>query len=148
MSMKKFITLIFAAIIGIGVAYARDRVTSNVNELPQVARTTLSTHFKNVKVNHIKIDEGIFGADDYDVVLENGTEIDFDGDGKLKEVEAGINGVPSSLILKPILNYITKNYAKCKIVGYEIKRNGYEVELNNGIEVKFDRNGSFKSEER
>lgn len=146
--MKKILTILTALLIGISLASAKDRVTSNVNELPTAARNTLKTHFKNIAVNHIKIDEGLFGVDDYDVVLENGTEIEFNSDGKLKDVDAGINAVPETLILKPIVTYIKSNYKNVKIVGYEVKRNGYEVELSNGIEVKFDRNGMFRSEDR
>ena len=146
--MKKILVLLMTLVIGMGSACARDRVTSNVNELPTTARNILKTHFKNLSVNHIKIDEGFFGVDDYEVILENGTEIDFDSDGTLKEVDAGINTVPTSLIHKSISAYVSKNYKNAKIVKYEVKRYGYEVELNDGLEIKFDKNGSFKSIDR
>lgn len=143
--MKKFMTLLIAVLIGVGVASARDRVTTDVKELPVSAQNTLKQHFKNIAVNHIKIDDGIFSVDDYSVVLENGTEVEFDGDGSLKEVDAGINTVPASIMPKQVVTYIRNNFKNGKIICYEVKRNGYEVELNNGLEVKFDRNGNFKS---
>lgn len=136
-------------LMGVGMMSARDRVTHDINVLPTPARTTLSTHFKKVAVNHIKIDDNLLGKPDYEVILDNGTEIDFDGEGRLKEVDCSRNGVvPAGLIVKPVSDYIKRNYKNARIIGYEVKSNGYEVELNNGIEVKFDRSGNFRGEDR
>ena len=130
---------------GIGVASARDKIVYDDSPLPVAAKQTLSNNFKS-KVNFVKIDYNAFGKiDDYEVVLRNGTEVEFDSAGNLKAVDAGSNGVPSSLILPSITSYVKKNCGNKKIVELDIEKNYYEVKLADGGELKFDRTGKFLS---
>lgn len=123
---------------------ARDKVTSDVNVLPAAAQKLLKTHYPTVKVNHIKIDSNLFGKKDYDVVLSNGVEIDFDSEGNLDEIDCGYLEVPAGIVLKPIREYVAKNFAGQKIVSYDVNTHSYDVELANGTELVFDRNGDFR----
>lgn len=141
--MKKILTLMVALLFVAGAASARDRVSRNVADLPAQAQATLQQHFRGVAVNHIKIDKGSFGKVDYEVVLNNGTEIDFNKDGSLKEVNCGTRSVPAALIPASIRDYVSGNYSGQNIVTFEINRNNYEVQLANGTELKFDRAGNF-----
>ncbi len=140
--MKKIFALLVALVFSVGAIYARDKVTSDVNVLPQPARTLLAKHFPKIAVNHIKIDSDVFSKD-YDVVLQNGTEVSFDKDGNLKEVEAGVNTVPDGLVLKPIRQYVKSNFKGRRIVSLDVDRNSYDIELSDGLELKFDRAGNF-----
>lgn len=140
--MKRFLSLALAAVLAVG-AYAADRVSRNVNDLPESARTTLTRHFGKAKVSFIKIDDKLLGSKSYEVVLNNGTEVDFDSKGVLTEVESGIKGVPSTLLLKPMKEYINKNYKGAKVVEFKVKKDKYEVELSTGQELEFKRDGSF-----
>ena len=54
-----------------------DKVTNNINELPQVSRTFLNNYFDGNKVSHIKIDKDLFLVDSYDVILTDGTSVEF-----------------------------------------------------------------------
>ena len=141
--MKKLLTLIVCVCLGIGLATARDHSTRNVKELPAQAQAMLANNFGKVGVNHIKIDRKAFGGSEYDVILNDGTEIEFDGDGQWKEIDCGASAVPNGLILKPISQYVGKNFPGSKIVKIERNRNDYDVELSSGIELKFGRDGRF-----
>lgn len=132
-----------AAILGIGMASARDRVTTDANELPQAARTFIKKHFAKTAINHIKIDDNIFSGDEYDVVLDNGSEIDFDSKGDWKDIDCGRNGVPASVVLPAISNYVKSNYKNARIESISKKHNKYEVELTNGLDLEFSRSGAF-----
>ncbi len=140
--MKKLLLLFAALVLSVGAVAARDRVTTDVKALPQAAQTALAKYFPKTQVNHIKIDKDVFDTD-YDVVLENGTEIDFDKDGNIKEVDCGSSAVPDALVLKPIRDYVAKNFKGQKIVGLEVNRKDYEIQLSNGVDLKFDRSGKF-----
>ena len=142
--MKKITTLLMMMLMIVGVASARDRVTRDIKALPEAAQQVINTHFKGKGVNHIKIDDKTFGSADYDVVLNDGTEIDFDSKGNVKEIDSGRNAIPDALILKPIRDYVAKNFKGQKIVGLEVNRNNYEVQLYGGMELKFDRSGNFQ----
>ena len=130
--------------MAIAPSYARDEVTRDANVLPEQAKNILKTHFPKIHINHIKVDKHTFGGDDYDVVLNDGTELDFDNKGNLKEIDCGASAVPATLILKPIRDYVANNFSGQKIVTLDINSNYYDIELSNGVDLVFDRAGNFK----
>lgn len=142
--MKKIASLLLMIVLVVGTAMARDRVSRDISVLPAAAQQVINKHFKGAGVNHIKIDSKTFGGDEYDVVLDNGTEIDFDSKGNIKEIDCGRVAVPDALVLKPIRDYVAKNFKGQKIVGMEVNRNNYEIQLYGGMELKFDRSGNFQ----
>lgn len=142
--MKKLLSLLMAVALVCGVASAKDRYTKNVNELPAAAVQFLKANFPKHTVHHIKIDKKAFGGSDYDVILSNGTEIEFDAKGNWTEVDCGNEAVPSGVIMKSIASYVKSNYSGAKIVKIEKGSRDYDVELSNGIDLKFGRDGSFK----
>ncbi len=142
--MKKLLTLLTVVLLGLGISMARDKVTTDTSVLPKAAMELINKHFGKVGVNHIKIDKNMVGhIDDYDVILNNGTEIEFKSDGTLKSIDCGSKSIPDALVLKPIRDYIKKNFKGAAITSLEIERNTYEIELVNGLELKFDRAGNF-----
>ena len=58
-----------------------------VNALPIKAQTLLSNHFNNQKVMLATIESGVVSRS-YDVVLQNGTKLEFDKKGNLTESRA------------------------------------------------------------
>lgn len=145
--MKKFIAFMLVVLSAIG-ASASNRIVYNDTPLPLQAKNLLSKHFK-AKVNFVKIDKTLIGTvDEFEVVLKNGTEVEFDAEGGLKSVDAGSNGVPSSLLLPAIQTYIKKNCGNQKVVELEINKKNYKVELQDGRDLLFDRNGNFLREDR
>lgn len=140
--MKKLLVII-AVVVGIFSASARDTYSRDVAVLPASARTTLKSNFK-ADVNHIKIDKEWGKVSEYDVVLNDGTEITFDSKGNWKDIEVRNNAsVPTGVFPPAIADYVNKYQKKATIVGIEKKRSGYEVELSNGVEIKFNAEGKF-----
>lgn len=107
-----------------------------VNALPAKAQTLLSTHFGKQKVMLATV-EGVVSKS-YDVVLKNGTKLEFDKKGNLTEVECKQGTVPYRLIPQAIKNYLKANYPRQTVKKLEIKKNEYEVELANGLELTFN----------
>lgn len=141
--MKKLVLMILCVTLCTCIGCARTTVSRNVNDLPAKARTTLTTHFGKVGVNHIKIDHKTFGGREYDVILNDGTEIEFNNDGDWTEIDCGRTAVPSKLILPAIQQYVKKNFSGASIVQIEAERSKYKVELNTGLDLEFGRDGSF-----
>lgn len=141
--MKKLLVIMLAIIAGVTAASARGKVSRDVNDLPKEAQITLSRHFPKAGVSHIKIEKHTFGGTEYDVILVNGAEIEFDSEGKWTEIDCGHEAVPAELILKPIRNYVAKNYKGLKIVKISVERSKYEIELSNGRDLEFSRAGEF-----
>lgn len=141
--MKKTITLMLALLLGIAVAMADEKIYHNANVLPRAARTMLDRHFSGKAVSVVKVDTESADRKEYDVTLADGTEIEFDNAGNWTDVDCGRNAVPAGLIIKPVADYVKRNHPKAKIVHIEANRSGYEVELNNGVELEFSRDGRF-----
>lgn len=120
-----------------------DKVTNNINELPQVSRTFLSNYFNGNKVSHIKIDKDLFLVDSYDVILTDGTSVEFNRDGEWKEVKSFQQNIPDTLIPAEIRQYVSQNYPGQKIMTVERGKRKVSVDLANGLELKFDLNGNL-----
>ena len=106
-------------------------------ELPQKAQTFITTHFSGVEVLSATVD------DDYEVYLANGAKVEFTLQGEWKEVKCPGSKVPSAIIPSAISKYVKTNFPNNAIVKIDKKYSGYEIELNNGLELKFDKNGNF-----
>lgn len=140
--MKKLL-LILAVIVGVFSASARDKYSHDVKVLPMAAQTILKNNFKS-EVSHIKIEKDWGQISEYDVVLTDGSEITFDSKGNWKDIEVRRSAVvPAKLVPAAISTYVKQNQKNAKITGIEHKRSGYDVELSNGVEMKFDADGKF-----
>ena len=143
--MKKLLLAILLAIVSTGMANAFDKYTINRDELPQKAQDFLTEYFPKAKIGMIKVDKHLLKKTDYDVRLVNGTTIEFNNSGKWTSVDCKKREVPQGIIMKPIRNYVSKNFQGVIIVKIEKKSSGYEVELSDGIELKFNLLGQYKS---
>lgn len=120
-----------------------DKVTNNINELPQVSRTFLNNYFNGNKVSHIKIDKDLFLIDSYDVILTDGTSVEFNRDGEWKEVKSFQQNIPDTLIPAEIKQYVNQNYPSQKIMAVERGKRKVSIDLANGLELEFDLNGNL-----
>lgn len=109
-----------------------------VNALPIKAQTLLSNHFNNQKVMLATIETGVINKS-YDVVLQNGTKLEFDKKGNLTEIDCNQATVPDQLIPQAIKNYLMENYAGQSVKKIEMNKNEYEVELANGLDLTFNK---------
>ena len=79
--------------------------------------------------------------DEYEVIFNNGEKIEFNKKGEWTEVSCHTTQVPDILIPDPIKARIKADFANSKIVKIDRSSKGkkYEVKLNNGLEVEFDK---------
>lgn len=141
--MNKII-LTLTLIVSIALsACAKDEYSRNPNTLPLAARTTLKNNFKG-KISVIKIDKDFGKVSDYEVILTDGSEVTFDRKGNWKDIESAPDSkVPAKLVPAAISKYVKENHGSARIIGIDKDRNGYEIELSNGLELKFNREGKF-----
>lgn len=142
--MRKFLLIMAAIIVAFGMARA-DSYTIDRSQLPAKAAEMLDTYFPNAKVGMIKVDRHLTKKTDYDVKLVDGTKIEFDNAGKWTSVDCKTRRVPGALVIKPIRDYVTKNCNGAFITKIENKISGYEVDLSDGVEIKFNKLGKLTS---
>ena len=108
--MKILMMVIFCMLSCNMAANAGNDKPISVNALPAKAQTLLSIHFGKQKVMLATV-EGVVSKS-YDVVLKNGTKLEFDKKGNLTEVECKQGTVPYRLIPQAIKNYLKANYPR------------------------------------
>lgn len=133
--MKKLFVVLLG-LLTLNVFASNDRPIT-FKELPQKAQTFITTHFSGVEVLSARVN------DDYEVYLANGTKVEFTLKGEWKEVKCPGSKVPDAIIPSAISTYVKANFPNNTIIKIEKKYSGYEVELNNDMELKFDKNGNF-----
>ncbi len=111
-------------------------------QLPANAQNFLKKHFPKQTPNYILKDEETFSLD-YKVQLADGTEIEFDRKGNWEEVDGNKNTIPNSVVPAPILTYVQTHYKGAAIVKIDKGAWDYEIDLNNGLELKFNSKGEF-----
>ena len=140
--MKRFFRILMIAICCMVscnmVANAGNDKPISVNALPAKAQTLLSQHFNGQKVMLATIESGVVSRS-YDVVLQNGTKLEFDKKGILTEIDCNQATVPDQLIPQAIKNYLMENYAGQSVKKIEMNKNEYEVELANGLYLTFNK---------
>lgn len=143
--MKKILSLLVLALMAVQFSLAKDVITQDMNMLPPSARNFVNHHFAKPQVSHIKIDKDRMEPRQYEVVLMDGTEIDFDSAGNWEEVSAKKGHVvPASIVPAFAADYLkAHNFNTQGVRKVERDRKGYEVELTNGVTFKFDKKGRF-----
>lgn len=120
------------------VATADNDKSIPVTALPAKAQTLLNNHFRNQKVMLATIESGVISKN-YDVVLQNGTKLEFDKKGNLTEVDCKQGSVPTQLVPQAIKNHLKDNHAGQSVKKIEMDKNEYEVELTNGLDLTFNK---------
>ncbi|MCA4810454.1 PepSY-like domain-containing protein [Empedobacter stercoris] len=138
--MKKFFSVIMLGFTL--VSFAQDKPI-NYNQVPKDGQKFVNQYFGSKQVGSSMLEDDFFSKE-YKVYLLNGTKIEFDSDGSWKEVDGKRNPIPTGFVPAKISTYVKRSFPNTKITKIERERNGFEVKLSNGLELKFDENGNFK----
>ena len=141
--MKKlFLSLLFAMFAVMPILADNDAVITK-EELPEKSQIFLTRHFDAIDILYVKAEREMGVVTSYDVTLEGNVKVEFNRSGEWLSVDCEHGQVPESIIPRPILEYVTRRFSKAYVA--EIERNlfGYEVKLNNDLELDFDKNGEF-----
>ncbi len=132
--MKKLgIITAFIAILFCGITTA---TAQNKNTNPQITKF-VEQYFPKANVLLVNAE-----WDEYEVRLSDGTQIEFNKTPEWKKVDCEhsnvYNSVPAALVPDQITTYVKTNFAGQSIIKIEKNRRGWEIELNNELEIKFD----------
>lgn len=140
--MRKTLLALIVGLLAVVPATAEKYMRTD-EALPQAAKAVLKKHFKS-EVSLVKVDKELAQIKEYEVIMTDGTEIKFDRQGNWKEIETRSSAsVPVGFIPLAIQKYVKANHAGTRIVGIEKTRNGYDVELSDGIDMKFNKDAEF-----
>ena len=141
--MKKMITFVALGLATAGLAIAAvwyhydDERPIHQSELPAKAQEFISEYYANNSVKHSVIDREV-SSTEYEVVLDNGTKIEFNESGEWRSVNCYRDAVPEAIVPSEIRAYVDANYGKSTINELKRERRGWEITLSNGLELEFD----------
>ena len=137
--MKKILFALFAIVaLGISVAKADNDKVINKSQLPAQAQQFINQNFAGVNLSYAK-EERDFLSRSYEVMLVDGTKLEFSSNGNWEEVDCRYGEVPADVVPAEIKKYVDEKFAGEKVVGIERHRNEIEVRLSNRFELTFNK---------
>ena len=130
-SIKVILLLVVMMTMGFQAKADHDQVIP-FNQMPEAAQAFLKQHFTNKVPLVVTVD-----WDDYTIRYESGEKVKFDKNGNWKEIDCRSSIVPTELIPEEIKTNIASTFPGAMILKIDRNRRGYEVKLNNGLEVEY-----------
>ena len=110
-------------------------------QLPTAAQSFVQQNFPGKAIAYAEKDTEFMKVK-YEVHLNDGTQIDFDKNGNWDKVDCHMVAVPAALVPAAIQQYVNATFAGTSVVKIDKERYGYDVELSNGAEMKFNKQGA------
>ena len=129
-------------VLALFVSLAFTNTSCNKDKQTKVIRDFVRTYFPQTEMLSC-----IKDGDDYDVTLNDYTQIGFDGNlfGNLEWDEVDCKrsniytSVPSELVPAEIAGYVSQTHGTLSIVKISRDNEGWEIELSNGLDIEFDK---------
>lgn len=138
--MKKIFVSAALLFAGITASFAGDRERPiTLDKLPAAAQEFLAANFKDLTLAYAVEDPKFIGSE-YEVIYTDRTEVDFESNGEWSSVERKYAAVPAAIVPVQIADYVKKSFAGESIRKIDRDKYTWDVELSNGLEIKFDRN--------
>ncbi len=140
--MKKILTVFICLFCIVSFTNAQVKRISKT-ELPQRVVEFIDIFYKQNQMVCWK--EGRYLEIEYEINLDNGTSLEFDRRGYLKNIDCGIGEyIPLEILPKELVDFLMIKFDKDnkKIVEYSVEDRGtryeqHEVEFENGFEFTF-----------
>ena len=135
--MKKIVTLLMSLAFFATIANADDRPI-DYEQLPSAATSFIEADFPMQTISYITKDMDLLDTA-YNVHFANGLEIEFNSKGEWKEISCATSPIDSKYIPRQIIDAVATRWPGEKFKKIERYKYGYEVELTNHLELKFDK---------
>lgn len=137
MKKIKFLLVALLSVLMSNVALADDTPIP-VEQLPAAVKTFVQTNFKDKKIIYAEKDWNSF-----ECRLNDGTKIEFNKKGTWKKIDCKTSAIPAGLVPDAVQEYVKNSFPDCIITKVEKERYGYDIELSNDIDLKFNYQGAF-----
>ena len=129
-SIKAILLLVAMMVMSFSAKADHDQVIT-FDQMPEVAQALHKQYFAGKVPLVVTVD-----WDDYTIRYESGEKVEFDKQGNWKEIDCRASQVPVELIPEEIKANIAATFPGTIILKIDRNRRGYEVKLNNGLEVE------------
>ena len=143
------VVLFFISIFMVFSAVAADGSTNDVGkpipfaQLPAKAIRFYKDHFVQADVSSVILFSKFFSKKGYTVYMKDGGKVEFDATGDWEKVKMIAQAVPEKIVPAGIGEYVKASFPNEFIKELKKKKGKFEVELSNGLEIEFNRQGQF-----
>lgn len=122
-------------------AFAKGKKPIAFDDLPNNVKEVVLKNFDAKQIQYITT-EHKFRRHEYAFMMNDNTKIAYDKKAQLCEIK-NKQGVPTSFLPEAISEYIAKTFPNAKVTEYQKKKSRQEVELNNQLDLIFNKRGKF-----
>ena len=143
--MKRILslTLAFATLIlTSSTAIANDDVPITPDQLPAAAQEFIKKHFPEQTIAYAEKDVE-YAKTTFEVRLNDGSKVEFTANGDWDNVDCKYRAVPAGLVPEAAAKYVSAHFPGALIVKVDKEMYGWEIELNNDLELKFSKDGKL-----
>lgn len=137
-SMKKMLLVACVAMCTVLNLYADNDRIITFAQIPAAAQATVNQYFDASTIAYVKLDNEFIGKK-YEVRFNDGKEIEFESDGSLHKVDCKYTAVPDALVPEMVRKQVVASFPQAFIVEWGKDDMGWKAELNNQLEIKFNR---------
>lgn len=146
--IKSRIFALAAVLAGIMTFTSCEEHRINESRLPEAAQAFIAQYFVGETVVYAEKER-----DDrrvtYNVLLSDGTDLDFNENGEWTSVDCNLSPVPDGIVPQGIIAYLAlSGQGDTRVFKIEKVMGGYEITVVSGRELLFDADGNFVREER
>ena len=108
------------------------------DQLPQKAQSFLLFYFPKAEISLAR-KETEFMELNYGIIFTDGSKVEFDHKGNWAEVDCIPNPLPEGIVPAAINKVVKDRYPTARVMKIERDNRGYEVVLNNRVELTFNK---------
>ena len=140
--MKKLFSFVLLALMVSSSACAGNEQVISFEQLPEKAQSFVKTYFAGEEIAFVMHEkEGL--SEEYEVKFSSGATVEFNKTGELKKVDCRRLAVPDGIVPEIVVSYVKTKFPKEYITEWGKDDRRWKVELNNGLDLLFDKNYQF-----
>ncbi len=139
--MKKTLLSALLVLTTCFTACANEKVIT-YPEMPLQAQRLIEAHFSKADVSLVMMDRELLRTE-YEVRLNDGTKVEFNGDGELTKIDCGAKDVPEALIPEAVRSYVAASFPNMFVTEWGKDDRGWKAELSNGLDLEFNNKYEF-----
>lgn len=144
-----FSNILILFVFSLLFASCDDEKRVDIDKLPTKAQQFISGNFPGISVAQI-IQDKDDGRKEYDVILSDGSTMQFDENGDWKEITCPFSTFPPNVLPENITTDLNGRYPQAHILKAEKEIGGYVLEINTAegahYELRYSTNGEFISQ--
>ena len=111
----------------------------NSEEKHLIAENFVIHNYRKGQIIYAEKEGSYYEKTKFELGLDSGAKLELDEDGNWEKVENKVDGVPAIFVPKEIADYIKTKYATVAVTKVDKEDGGFEVELSNRKELKFNK---------